>query len=189
MADKIHPASWYLLRLNAARRVLDELHENLDGALTLSSAPLFKTVVSGLAEDCSILSREINKALIARHQVGLHETGQTLTDDDTGDVYDLVIKIERGDPPSPKLKTDWPLLGSRLAALAADRAMEGERPENALARIMPTVVPMTASVTPKIGGMKALGLDFDKYVKTEPSTGEPGPPRVSVQKVKRNSDV
>lgn len=61
--------------------------------------------------------------------------------------------------------TDWPLALPRIVARISDarhvdtETGEAERIEDAICRILPEIVPMTASVSPKSAGMKAIGLD------------------------------
>ena len=65
--------------------------------------------------------------------------------------------------------TDWPLALPRIVARISDarhvdtETGEAERIEDAICRILPEVVPMTASVSPKRKGMEAIGLGPNQF--------------------------
>ena len=72
-------------------------------------------------------------------------------------------------PGSPR--TDWPLLlGNVLSRVSDMRRIDKEtgealeRVEDTIARVLPTVVPMTDSVKPKKGGCERLGIDVSAYM-------------------------
>lgn len=66
-------------------------------------------------------------------------------------------------------KTDWPLALPRIVARISDARQvntetgEAERIEDAICRVLPEVVPMTASVSPKRKGMEAIGLGPNQF--------------------------
>ena len=69
---------------------------------------------------------------------------------------------------------DWELgLAAVLSRISDARLVDPEtgelleRFEEAAARILPTCVPMTGSVRPKVGGFKTLGIDPSRYQKTK----------------------
>ena len=68
-----------------------------------------------------------------------------------------------------KVSTDWPRMMPVLLARISDarhvdlETGEAERYEDTVARILPTVVPMTGSVKPKTTGCKSLGVNADDY--------------------------
>ena len=101
----------------------------------------------------------------ARSTVG-HFEGYTMTavDQTDGMLYSgdrvAVVKNE-----GARKTTDWPLALPQIVARISDarhvdtETGEAERIEDAVCRILPEIVPMTGSVSPKSAGMKALGLD------------------------------
>ena len=77
-------------------------------------------------------------------------------------------------PRPAKKRTDWPLLlpAAIEAAISDHRIVneatgEVEPVESTLARVLPDLIPMTASVSPKTTGLALLGIDRDRFVDTE----------------------
>ena len=147
--------------------ITDRTHEALDslGEIThIEGEPTAEKLVYalGLVDDLAKLTRDL-KGLIETDLINTAEHDEVVS----GNLR-AVIK-----PRPAKKRTDWPLLlPAAVRAIDDMRIVNEETGEvestiDAVLRVLPDLVPLTASVSPKTTGLKLLGIDRDAYTNTE----------------------